>query len=241
MAGSNAASGSHCQIYPERDMNRPKCNKPAPAIASKAWSAPAASAPGLLSRIKKLVLNPKSEWAVIAAEPTTIAELYAGYVTPIALLTALVGFLRMPMPGIDLAFGASLHMPILSGLAFTLMLFVSAVFGVSIVGLIINVLAPTFAGHRDLRQALKVAAYSLTPASLGSVLALAPIPATLLQLCAGIYGIYVLYLGLPVLMRSPQKAFGYSASVVICTVLMGVVFAVLSTVYPGGAVYAQPK
>jgi hypothetical protein len=72
---------------------------------------------------------------------------------------------------------------------------------------------------------------------LSSVLALSPIWATLLQLLAGLYGIYVLYLGLPVLMQSPrEKAFGYTASVVICTILVGIVFAVLSTVaHIGGA------
>jgi hypothetical protein len=146
--------------------------------------------------------------------------------------------------GTQPAFAAGLHMPTLGGLALMLMLFISAVFCLSVVALIINALAPTFAGQRDLRQAIKVAAYSLTPACLSSFLALAPIPATLLQLLAGVYGTYVLYLGLPVLMRSPhEKAFGYSASVVICTVLMGVVFAVLNTVYPGVALYpaAQPK
>lgn len=225
-------------------MNRPKCNKPVPALASKSWGAPAVSAPRLVLRIKQLVLTPKTAWAVIAAEPTTIAELYAGYVVPLASLTALASFLRMSTPGIDLAFGARLHVSIFSGLAFVLMLFASAVFGVSIVGLIIHVLAPTFSGRRDLRQALKAAAYSLTPASLSSVLALAPIPAAVLQLLAGIYGIYVLYLGLPVLMRSQQeKAFGYAASVAICTVLMGIVFAVLSSIYPGGAIFpgAQPR
>lgn len=219
-------------------MNRPKYNKPAPALAPKAWGAPAPSAPRLISRLKKLVLSPKAEWPVIAAERVTVAKLYAGYVTPLALLTAIMAFLRMTIPGTDLAFGAVLHMPTLSGLALMLMLFVSAVFCVSVVALIINALAPTFAGQRDLRQAVKVAAYSLTPAGLSSFLALAPIPAPLLQLLAGIYGTYVLYLGLPVLMRSPQeKAFGYSASVAICTVLMGVVFVVLSTFYPGGTLY----
>jgi len=197
-------------------MNRPTCTKA--ALVAKAGGA-AASAPGLvsplISRIRKVVLSPKSEWGVIASEPTTVAELYAGYVIPLALPAALVGFLRM-------------H----SGLT-SLRLFVSALLGVFIVGLFINVLAPTFCGRRDLRQALKVAAYSLTPASLSSVLALAPpILATPLQLLAGLYGSYLLYLGLPVLMRSTrEKAFGYSASVVICTALVCVVFAVLSTVF----------
>jgi hypothetical protein len=151
-------------------------------------------------------------------------------------LATLMGFLRMSVPGVSSAFG---------GLTLTLRLFVSVLFIVFVVGLVINVLAPTFSGRQDLRRALKVAAYSLTPASLSSVLVLAPpIFAIPLQLLAGVYGIYELYLGLPVLMRSPpEKAFGYSASVVVCTILVGVVFAVLSTVYPGGTIFpgAQPR
>ncbi len=209
----------------------------AAATTSKAWAAASAAAPGLLARIKNIVLSPKSEWPVIAAEPTAASQLYVGYVMPLALLAALIGFLRMSVLGVNSAFGTSFRMPISSGLTYTVMMFVSALFGVFIVALIINALAPTFSGRKDQRQALKVAAYSLTPAMLSSVLALSPILATLLQLLAGLYGIYVLYLGLPVLMQSPkEKAFGYTASVVICTILVGIVFAVLSTVaHIGGA------
>ena len=245
-------------------MNCPKCNKPVaadarfcgvcgqqiaeflgataamgggPASASSAWAAAAASAPGLLSRVKNIVLSPRTEWLLIAPEPTTAPQLYVGYVVPLALLAALMGFLRMSVLGVSSAFGDSFRMPISSGLTYTVMMFVSALFGVLVVALIINALAPTFSGTKDQRQALKVAAYSLTPAMLSSVLSWSPILATLLQLLAGIYGIYVLYLGLPVLMRSPkEKAFGYTASVVICTILAGIVFAVLSTVaHIGGA------
>ncbi|HEV7359363.1 MAG TPA: Yip1 family protein [Steroidobacteraceae bacterium] len=168
---------------------------------------------------------------MIAPEPTTISQLYAGYVMPLAVLAALLGFVRMSVLGVNTAFGGGFRMPIGSGLTYTVMIFVSALIGVFIVGFIINALAPTFSGQRDQRQALKVAAYSLTPAMLSSVLALSPILATLLQLLAGLYGIYVLYLGLPVVMQSPkEKAFGYTVSVVICTILLGIVFAVLSSV-----------
>lgn len=194
------------------------------------WAAAAASAPGLLSRIKNLVLSPKTEWPAIASEPTTASQLYVGYVVPLALLAALSSFLKISVLGVESAFGNRFRMPILSGLEFTAMMFVSALFGVLVVGLIIGALAPTFSGTENQRQALKAAAYSLTPAMLSSVLALSPILATLLQLLAGCYGIYVLYLGLPLLMRSPkEKAFGYTASVVVCTILVGIVFAVLDT------------
>jgi hypothetical protein len=199
--------------------------------ASNAWAAAAASAPGPLARVKNIILSPKTEWPAIAPEPTTVPQLYVGYVMPLALLAALMGFLRMSVLGVNSAFGNSFRMPIASGLTYTVMMFVSALFGVFVVGLIISALAPTFSGARNQRQALKVAAYSLTPAMLSSVLALSPILPTLLQLLAGLYGIYVLSLGLPVLMQSPkEKAFGYTASVVICTILVGIVFAILSTV-----------
>ena len=203
----------------------------ATASASTAWAAAAASAPGLLSRIKNISLSPKSEWELIASEPTSASQLYVGYVMPLAVLAALMGFLRISVLGVNLGAGNSFRTPISGGLTYTVMMFVSALFGVFVVGLIISTLAPTFSGTRDQRQALKVAAYSLTPAMLSSVLALSPILSTLLQLLAGLYGIYVLYLGLPVLMQSPkEKAFGYTASVVICTILVGIVFGILSTV-----------
>ena len=201
------------------------------------WAAAAASAPGLLARVKNIVLSPKTEWPAIASEPTTAPQLYVGYVVPLALLAALLGFLKISVLGVESAFGSRFRMPIGSGLEFTAMMFVTALFGVLVIGLIIGALAPTFSGTKDQRQALKAAAYSLTPAMLSSVLAWSPILATLLQLLAGCYGIYVLYLGLPVLMRSPQeRAFGYTASVVACTILVGIVFAALnSAAHSGGA------
>ena len=208
----------------------------ASAGASRAWAAAAASAPGVLSRMKNIVLTPKTEWPRIAPEPTTIAQLYSGYVMPLAVLVALLSFVRMSVLGVS-SLGSSFRVPMASGLMYAVVALVSGLLGVFLVGLIINALAPTFSGQRDQRQALKVAAYSLTPAFLSSLLALSPVLATLLQLLAGLYGIYVLYLGLPELMQSPkEKAFGYTASVVICTFLLGIVLMVLSTVaHIGGA------
>jgi hypothetical protein len=47
---------------------------------------------------------------------------------------------------------------------------------------------------------------------------------SLLQFVVLCYGLYVLYLGLPVVMRSPrERALGYTATVVICTFLLGIV------------------
>ena len=179
---------------------------PAPTMGTAA----ASSLPGLIERVKNIVLSPKLEWPAIAPEPTTITQLYIGYVMPLSAVAALLSFVHMSLIGVNVPFAGAIRTPIASGLMYSIVAFGFGLVGLFLVGLIINALAPTFSGARDLRQALKVAAYSLTPAWLSAVLALSPVLPTLLQLIAGLYGIYVLYLGLPVVMRSPrEKAVGW--------------------------------
>jgi hypothetical protein len=185
-----------------------------------------ATAPGFIARLKNIVLSPKSEWPVIGPESTTVAQLYGGFVSILAALAALLMFVRMSLIGVRMPLGAGvIRYPMGSGLTNAVMAFVFGLIVVFLVGLIINALAGTFSAQRDPRQAMKVAAYSMTPAFLSSILALSPVLPTLLQFIAGCYGIYVLYLGLPVVMRAPnEKAFGYTAAVVICTIVLCMVF-----------------
>jgi Yip1 domain len=202
------------------------------AAASGAGSAPAYTSPnalpGLLERIKGLILTPKTQWPVIEAEPTTVGQLYTAHVMPLTAFAAVMSFVRMSVIGVSLPFGGTIRTPFVSGLFSAMLTFVVGLIGVYLVGLIINMLAPSFGGQRDQRQALKTAAYALTPAWLGTALIFLP-AGTLLQLCAGIYGIYVLYLGLPVMMRSQQSSSGgYTASVVVCSILVGILFGVVA-------------
>lgn len=219
---------------------------PTPSLQPALAAAPAAAgigaapetrassaAPALLARIKNIILTPRSEWQVIEPERTSIAQLYAGYLVPLAALAAVLGFIHVSVIGISLPFGAGvLRSPITVGLTSALMTLVMGLISMFVVGMIINGLAPTFGGTRDQRQALKVAAYSFTPGWLSALLALSPVLPTLLQLVAACYGIYVLYLGLPVLMRSArERAVGYTVSVVLCCILFGVLLAVLAGLF----------
>jgi hypothetical protein len=199
--------------------------------ASTAWSAAQPSMSRIIERVKNIVLKPKLEWPVIAAEQTSSAQLYTGYAMPLAAFAALMTFLHMSAIGVSVPFAGVVRTPVADGLMYAVLAFGFGLLGLFLVGLIINALAPTFAGSSDRRQALKVAAYCFTPAWLSSVLALSPLLPMLLQWAALIYGIYVLYLGLPVLMRSPrERAAGYTAAVVGCTLLLGLVFMAVSVV-----------
>jgi len=200
--------------------------------------------PSLIERIKNIVLTPKTEWLVIEGEPTSVAQLYSGYVMPMAAFAAVMSFIRMSVIGVSLPFGGTLRTPPASGLVFCVVTFLLSLIGLYLVGLTINMLAPMFCAARNQRQALKTAAYALTPAWLGTALTFLPF-GTLLQLIASIYGIYVLYLGLPLMMRSqpdksqPDKAAGYTAAVVACSILVGMLFGAVAAVL-GGAGGVQP-
>jgi uncharacterized membrane protein YdcZ (DUF606 family) len=197
---------------------------PAPGGSTPAWAPDvAAAAPGLINRIKNIILTPKTEWPVIEAEPTTIAQLYKGYVVPLAAFSALMSFVHISVIGIGFW-----RMPVLSGLAYALVSFMLGLVGLYVVGWVIDMLAPTFSGQRDRRQALKAAAYAFTPGAIGAVFVLLGALGALLHLAAGIWGIYLLYLGLPMLMRSPrEKAAGYTAAVIVCAILLFVLFAII--------------
>lgn len=191
----------------------------------------AAPTPAIVARIKGILLTPKTEWPVIAQEPTTTAELYTGYVMLLAAFTAVMSLVRSSVIGVHIPFGDNVRLPLTTGLMSAVVAFVMGLIGLFVVGVIINVFAPTFGGQKDQRQALKTAAYAFTPGWLSAVFYLLPSMGTLLQFLAGLYGIYLLYLGLPVLMRSrPDKAVGYTATVVIATIIL---FMVIGAVMAG--------
>lgn len=195
------------------------------AHASAGAASPADSlAAPLIARVKNMILTPKTEWPVVEREPTSISQLYISYVAPLALLAAVLAFIHVSLIGVHLPFGGTIRQPFSLGLTSLVMTLVGAFIGLLIVGFIINVLAPTFGGVRDMRQAVKTAAYAFTPAWIGAVFGLLPAFSTLLQLAADVYAVYVLYLGLPVMMRGRQEqAAGYTASVVVCTIILGFV------------------
>jgi Yip1 domain len=199
-----------------------------------AWAAVNSRFPGLLDRVKNILLAPNTEWPVIATEQSSVAQLFTAYVIPLSAFAALMRFLRMSVIGISIPFAGTIRTPIVSGLVGALVSFAIGLVGIYVFGLLVNALAPTFGAQRDPGQALKVAVYTATPVWVGSVLGLLPMLASLLQLAAAIYAIYLLYLGLPVLMGGPRdKAVGYTISLIVCAILLGLVLGMVGALTGG--------
>lgn len=187
----------------------------------------------LIERVKNITLTPKSEWEVVSIEPTTNAALYKGYIIPLSAIGPIASFIGLSIVGISLPFVGTHRVPLLSGLSSTLVSFVFGLVAIYLLALLINALAPTFGGVKNQMQALKVAAFSCTPAWVASILFVLP-SLSILVMLAGLYSLYVLYLGLPVLMRAPkEKAIPYTAVVVVCAIVLTLVVGAVSSVFTG--------
>ena len=179
-----------------------------------------------VTRAKNICLSPNTEWSVVAEENTPTGALITGYVIPLAAIGAVAGLIGGSIVGYSLPFVGRYRVPITTGVVSAVFTLVMAVVGVFILSFIINALAPTFAGQKNSAQALKVAVYSYTPAWVAGVLLVLPILSSVMMLVAALYALYVLYLGLPRLMKCPpEKAVAYTAVVIVCAVVLSVVVA----------------
>lgn len=175
----------------------------------------------LIDRVKNILLSPRSEWPVIDTEPATVASLYTGYIMPLAAIPVICQALGMSLFGMTIPLlGTHYRTPMGSALTSAAVLYVFSLAAVFLVALIVDGLAPTFGGTKNQVQALKVVAYSYTASWVGGILSLFP-PISILGVLFGLYSLYLLFLGLPVLMKSPpDKAVGYTVVVVICAIIV---------------------
>ena len=189
----------------------------------------------LIDRAKSILLQPRDTWPIIEAEQADVAGLYTRYLMVLAAIPAVCGFIGMSLIGVG-AFGVSLRVPLLSGLVNMVVSYALSLVGVFVLGLIVDALAPTFGGQKNPIQALKLAVYASTAALLGGVFSLLPALA-MLGLLAALYSVYLLYTGLPVLMRNPpEKTVTYTVVVVLAAIVMGLVIGAVGALFmPGGS------
>jgi hypothetical protein len=184
----------------------------------------------LVDRAKKILLTPKTEWDVIAADATPTQQLIVGYVLPLAAVAAVATFIGLVFVGVSVPIIGTMRYGMVAGLVSLVMSIAMAVAMVFVVGLIADALAPSFGAQKSVPQAVKVAAYSFTPVWVLGVLNIIPWLG-MLGILGAIYAIYLMFLGLPKLMKAPEdKAAGYTAVVVLAAIVLWIVVAAISSV-----------
>jgi hypothetical protein len=107
--------------------------------------------------------------------------------------------------------------------------------GVFVLGMVIDMLAPSFGGTRSRIQGLKVAVYAWTAAWVFAIFQLVP-PVGALSVIGGLYSLYLMYLGIPKLMKAPDdKAVLYSIITVVVAMAIWIVITLVAAMLVGGA------
>ena len=183
----------------------------------------------VVERAKAILLQPTATWPVIDAEPATVQSIYKDWLILMAAIPAVCGFIGISLVGVGFGF----RLPIISGLVTAILGYVLSLVAAYVMALIVDALAPSFGGTKNPVGALKVVAYGATAVYVAGVLKLIPMLG-ILGIVAACYSIYLMYLGLPAVMKCPQdKAPGYTAVVVILYIVVAMVVGTVSAMFVG--------
>jgi hypothetical protein len=153
----------------------------------------------LIVRAKNMILTPKMEWAIIANEVPNSDGIFRRYVFPMTFASAAAVFIG--------------HMLILGGgindteakwaFYFGIQTIFIGTLGIWLTAIVLSALAKNFKSEISLSRSIQLVAYSMTPAWVGGLVMIYP-PVGIIGLLFGFYGLYLLYLGLPYMMKTTE-------------------------------------
>lgn len=191
----------------------------------------------IFERAKKIIIEPKNEWLVINDEETGPSQLLLTYLIPLSLIPAVASFIGFGLVGISVPF-AGTYSSISWGIKQAIISLLSTVGGAFISAYVIDMLALSFGAVKNYNKAFQLVVYSYTPTMLAGIFLIAP-SISILSTLAGIYGLYLLYLGIQPLMKSTnEKILSYFIVSLIAMVLVFVVIsAILASIIIGSTYY----
>ncbi|MEO7045217.1 MAG: Yip1 family protein [Ferruginibacter sp.] len=189
----------------------------------------------LIERVKNILITPKTEWEVINTESATSASLFTGYVLPLSIFAALGTVIKYFVFTGTILGGYGMKFIIASAV----IAFVASIAAYYLTVIIVDMLAPSFNSEKNMGKSAQLVAYSGTPSYVGSFLSFIPFIGWLISLAAWVYGIYLMYLGIGPMKKTPEdKKVVYilvayiimiAIYFIIAAILGAIIFAALGT------------
>ena len=191
----------------------------------------------IVERVTNILVRPKDEWVAIEKEETSIKELLVGYLLILALIPAISNLIAYWFIGYRVAYVGTVSGGFGYGIRQAILGFVSPVVAAFVAAFIINALAEKFNSVKDSRRAMQLVVYSYTPGLIAGVFVLIP-GLRFVSGLAALYGLYILYLGLVPIMKTPaDKVTSYFVVslivMVLANLLIGALFAGILVASPG--------
>jgi len=181
----------------------------------------------IVERVKGFATDPKVEWRAIDAEQITVQDLFTKYVMIVAAIPPVASFIGLCIVGSG-PFGSTVRMPLGAGVAYAALSYLLSLGWVYALAMVIQAFSPKFEGHGEFIDALKVAAFTPTPAWVAGVFGIIPALSIIGNLVS-LYSFYLLYTGLPALTEPPQeKEIPFFCVVVLTMIVLTVAFYVIA-------------
>jgi hypothetical protein len=205
-----------------------KLNDSTPATQAGAAAAPAVEGGmkgmimGAFRNAIALVKNPAGYMTQNKDATTTTRSLVINYVAILAAI-AFVGTLI----GDLVTFSASgKYVYAIPG---AILAYILEIIGFFIVGVVIWKLAPRFATMTTQDKSMRLAAYSYTPVFLASIFYAIPGVGSILAFIALLYGLYILYKGMPIVLGTPSnRVMAYFITTLIIVIVISVVLSLIA-------------
>lgn len=182
----------------------------------------------LQSRVRNILTQPAQEWRTIAAESTDVTTLLRDYAAPVSAVPALCRWIS----GSVIGYG-SYRVGLIAGFASAVVAWVFGLVGCWLAAIVVERLAPSFSSRGSTAQALKLVVYASTPVWVAGVLDLVP-PLAPLVVIAALYALYLFYIGLPIVMHTPQdKVIPYMAIAAVAVIAVMIVVGFFASALTG--------
>ena len=156
----------------------------------------------IVTRAKNMITNPRVEWNVVATEQPNVNQIIMQYVLPLTLLGAIAAFIGYGLIGFSML---GLHVGGISwGIYYAINAIILGLLSVFITAWVVDLLAPSFASEKDFGRSLQLVAYGSTPALIAALFAILPFLAGILAIAGAVYSVYLWYLGLGPIKKTPE-------------------------------------
>jgi len=191
-----------------------------------------------IDRILELLVNPLGEWEKIKQNDTDDLWRYLlNHLTPMILLNVVSYFIGVVFVGSKISGASGIQYLSWPRALFAAMLLAAAYVGIIFAGSkIVNLIVTSFASEQDENNAFKLVGFSLYPLLIFGSLHI--IPSIKAGIMAGFYGVYLLYTGLPVLMKTPKEKSATFTLVISLTIIgmIALAFSLINIVSGAGEI-----
>lgn len=156
-----------------------------------------------ISRALGMLFAPGRTWDRIADDLAAPADLMRGYVAPLAAIAAACSVAGALMFGFNIA-NVGVRMSVPGLLMGAVVGYVVTLASVWLLALFVDLTAPAFGGQRGRTEAMNLIGYGATASWVGGLAEIYPSLGIPVGILAGLYSLYVIWLGVPKLMRIPD-------------------------------------